>query len=82
MTKDFMIQSLKKHISLGLDTSEVYILGKKNAKFIDKLNHEAQLFDKLVVLDHPRYIQQYKFKERDLYIDEYLIALDRDSKSL
>ena len=28
--KDFMITSLKKHISLNLDTSEVFILGKKN----------------------------------------------------
>jgi len=42
--KDFMIDSLKKHISLNLDTSEVFILGKKNANFISKLNQEANLF--------------------------------------
>ena len=29
MVKDFMIESLKRHIDLGLDTSEVFILGKK-----------------------------------------------------
>lgn len=29
MVKDFMVASLKKHIALGLDTSEVFILGKK-----------------------------------------------------
>lgn len=29
MVKDFMIKSLKKHISLGLDTSVVFVLGKK-----------------------------------------------------
>lgn len=29
MVKDFMIASLKKHISLGLDVSEVFILGKR-----------------------------------------------------
>ncbi|MXV38481.1 DUF4918 family protein [Flavobacteriaceae bacterium Ap0902] len=75
MTKPFMIESLKKHITLGLDTSEVYILGKKNAKFIHKINQEAKLFDKMVVLNHPRYIQQYKFKERELYIDQYILAL-------
>src|SRR5690606_17434613 len=82
MTKDFMIESLKQHISLGLDTSEVYILGKKNAKFIEKLNQEANLFDKMVVLDHPRYIQQYKFKERELYIDEYILALRQYSNEI
>lgn len=75
--KDFMIDSLKKHISLGLDTSEVFVLGKKNGDFISKLNQEAKLFDKMTVLDHPRYIQQYKSKEKDLYIDQYILALKR-----
>ncbi|MDN3694964.1 SMUG2 DNA glycosylase family protein [Chryseobacterium tructae] len=77
--KDFMIDSLKKHISLNLDTSEVFVLGKKNAEFISKLNKEAQLFDTMTVLEHPRYIQQYKSKEKQLYIDKYVLALkDKD----
>lgn len=73
--KDFMIDTLKKHISLDLDTSEVFILGKKNADFISKLNQEVLLFDKMTVLEHPRYIQQYKSKEKQLYIDKYILAL-------
>lgn len=73
--KDFMIESLRKHISLNLDTSEVFILGKKNAEFISKLNQEAQLFDSMTVLEHPRYIQQYKSREKQLYIDKYILAL-------
>lgn len=75
--KDFMIESLKKHISLNLDTSEVFILGKKNADFISKLNNEAKLFDRMTVLEHPRYIQQYKLKEKKLYIDKYILALKK-----
>jgi len=75
MVKDFMITSLKKHISLGLDTSEVYVLGKRNAGFIQKLNKEAKLFDKLTVLEHPRYIQQYKLKQKQEYIDRYILTL-------
>jgi hypothetical protein len=75
--KDFMIESLKKHISLNLDVSEVFILGKKNADFISKLNKEAKLFDKMTVLEHPRYIQQYKSKEKQIYIDKYIIALQK-----
>jgi hypothetical protein len=73
--KDFMIDTLKKHISLNLDISEVFILGKKNADFISKLNQEASLFKKMTVLEHPRYIQQYKSKEKDLYVDKYILAL-------
>jgi hypothetical protein len=74
--KDFMIDSLKKHINLNLITSEVFILGKKNADFISKLNQEANLFEKMTVLEHPRYIQQYKSKEKQLYIDKYILALN------
>lgn len=75
--KDFMIDSLKKHISLNLNTSEVFIMGKKNAYFISKLNKEAKFFDKMTVLEHPRYIQQYKSKEKQLYIDKYILALKK-----
>lgn len=76
MVKDFMILSLKKHISLGLDTSEVFVLGKRNADFIKKLNKEIKLFDRLKILEHPRYIQQYKSKEKQLYIDKYILTLN------
>lgn len=75
--KDFMIDSLKKHLSLNLDTSEVFVLGKKNADFIARLNKEAKLFDTMTVLEHPRYIQQYKSKEKQLYIDKYILALKK-----
>lgn len=74
--KEYMISSLKSHISMGLDTSLVYVLGKKNAVFIQKLNKEAKLFDNFKVLEHPRYIQQYKSKEKQLYIDKYILTLN------
>jgi len=75
--KDFMIDSLKKHLSLNLDASEVFIMGKKNADFLAKINQEAHLFEKMTVLEHPRYIQQYKSKEKQLYIDKYILALKK-----
>ncbi len=75
MVKDFMIESLKKHIALGLYTDEVFVLGKKNATFIEKLNNEAKLFDKITVLEHPTYIQQHKTKDKQLYVDKYILAL-------
>ena len=77
MVKDFMILTLRNHINLGLDTSEVYVLGKKNALFIQKLNKEAHLFKHLKVLEHPRYIQQYKSKEKQIYIDKYILTLNK-----
>ncbi|WP_294221885.1 SMUG2 DNA glycosylase family protein [uncultured Chryseobacterium sp.] len=75
--KDFIIDSLKKHLSLNLDASKVFIMGKKNADFLAKINQEANLFGKMTVLEHPRYIQQYKSKEKQLYIDKYILALKK-----
>jgi len=75
--KDFMIDSLRKFIEMGLDSREVFILGKKNAEFIKILNNEANLFGKLTALEHPRFIQQYKSKEKQLYIDKYILNLEK-----
>lgn len=79
MVKPFMIASLKTHISMGLDTSEVFILGKKNATFIRKLNDMAGLFDRATVLEHPRFIEQYRSKDKQLYIDKYIRELGRSA---
>ncbi|AIM36450.1 hypothetical protein KO02_06855 [Sphingobacterium sp. ML3W] len=73
--KPFMVNTLIKHINIGLDTKEVFVLGKKNATFIEKINKEGKLFEKLTVLEHPRYIQQYKSRDRDLYIEKYISVL-------
>lgn len=75
--EDFMVESLKKHISLGLDTSEVFVLGVKNAAFLKKINDREKLFGTMTVLEHPRYIQQYRSKDREMFIDKYLLAFSR-----
>ncbi len=36
----------------------------------------------MTVLEHPRYIQQYKSKEKEMYIDKYLIALNQINPSI
>lgn len=75
--EDFMVESLKNHISLGLDVSEVFVLGVKNATFLKKINDREKLFGKMKVLEHPRYIQQYKSKDKVGYIDKYILAFSQ-----
>jgi len=41
------------------------------------LNAQEKLFGKMTVLEHPRFIQQYKSKEKQLYIDKYLQAFSK-----
>ncbi len=74
--KDYMVETLRKHIAIGMNQDKVLILGKKNAAYLKPLIEEHQLFQEILVVDHPRYIQQYKFKQRDEYIAQYIHKLD------
>lgn len=79
IVKPFIIEQLKRQINLGIDTSKVFILGKRNALFFKKINDEYHFFDTIVVLDHPRYIEQYKSKFRNDFIQQYLRAFRQSS---
>lgn len=76
MVKEFMLKSLSVQIEMGLDVSCVFVLGKKNAKFINDLNKGSRLFGEIKVLEHPRFIQQYKSKEKESYILKYLATFE------
>ena len=73
--KPFMVTTLKKHFSLPVDASKVYVLGKKNAEYLAKINAEEKLFGELITLEHPRFIQQYKSREKAGYLLKYLNLL-------
>lgn len=77
MTEKFMITTLKQYIEWSIDVSEVYVLGIKNLHYISQLNKKYNLFNRIIALEHPRYIQQYKSKEKQLFIDKYIITLSR-----
>jgi len=74
--KPFMVEFLKSHIALGLDICDVFVLGKKNYRFLEIINSEEKLFKKMTAIEHPRYIQQYKSKEKDLFINKYILMLN------
>lgn len=73
--KPFMVASLKKQIAFGIDTRRAYSLGKKNADFLTKINQEEQLFEQVTALPHPRYVMQYRYKEKEDFINFYLKKL-------
>ncbi|MBD2716575.1 DUF4918 family protein [Microvirga sp. STR05] len=53
--------SLRRQVAeLGLARHAAVCLGRRNGLLFEKINTELGLFDKLVVLDHPRYLMQYK----------------------
>ena len=75
--KPFILENLQKQIALGVDTRCCFSLGKKNARFLEDLNREGNFFGKIVALDHPRYIVQYKSKEMEGYLGRFLEALSQ-----
>jgi len=75
--KPFIISSLKKQISLGIDNSVVFSFGKKNAKFLKEINKEEKLFKKIIPLPHPRYIMQYQFKNKSFFQKKYVEELNQ-----
>jgi hypothetical protein len=76
--RPFIVRTLRQQIAFGVDTTTCYVLGKKNARYVDLINKEEKLFGSLVALDHPRYIEQYRSGIRDQYISAYLKLFSGD----
>lgn len=75
--KSHLKESLKKQFDFGAESKVVICLGKKNADYLNILNDELKLFDKIEALDHPRFIMQYRKKKIDQYVQKYLSVFDR-----
>jgi hypothetical protein len=74
---DFIIENIKKQIRFGIDTDICYCFGTgKNENFLRKINDKFGFFKKVVALEHPRFIMQYKSKSKQFYIDKYLKAFE------
>lgn len=72
----YIIRKMEEQIRFGADTSTAYCLGTgKNFKYLEDMNERQGFFEKVVPLEHPRYIMQYKNKFKGDYIDKYLSAL-------
>mgnify|MGYP000642076562 FL=1 len=73
--ESFIITKLKQQIEFGFETDVCFSLGKKNAKYLEYINSKEHLFGKIIPLDHPRYIVQYKSRQKEDYISGYLKKL-------
>jgi hypothetical protein len=74
-TENFISKSLINFSKMNVSNEVVISLGKKNAAHLEKINSELQLFGKIITLDHPRYILQYKRNELAGYLQQYVETL-------
>ncbi len=74
--REEIIQNIKFQISFGARRDLAILLGKKNADYFSPINKEYSFFKKIIVLEHPRYLMQYKHKQKNFYINKYLDAIN------
>jgi hypothetical protein len=79
----FVEEWLRGLVGCGMRTDAAICIGTgRNAAFFNKLNARLQLFDRIIPVEHPRYIMQYKARSIDLYVDKYLRAMDEASAGI
>jgi hypothetical protein len=69
-------KSLETQILFGSKKEKVVILGKKNAEYFRLINDGLKFFGKIIVLDHPRFIMQYRQRSMKDYVNSYIRAIN------
>jgi hypothetical protein len=70
--RPFIVEALTAHAAMNLRRDVVISLGKKNADHLNELNQRLKLFDRIITLEHPRFIMQYRRRSSDEYIRKYI----------
>lgn len=72
IAKPFIIQSVLSQIELGVNRELAILIGSgKNQRFFSELNAEHGFFKTLSVVEHPRFIMQYRRRQLPYYLKKY-----------
>jgi hypothetical protein len=73
--RPYMVENIRRQIALGVRTDVGFCFGTgKNEANLRRLNEQYRFFDKIVALEHPRFVVQYRARDMRSYIDKYLAA--------
>jgi hypothetical protein len=76
--KDFIVESIRKQLEFGIERDVCFCLGTgRNFKYFSELNNSLKLFEKIIPLEHPRYVMQYRSKQKNVYIAKYIEVLSK-----
>lgn len=76
------VRWIQQQLEFGIRRDVGFVLGTgKNAKFMTYLNDRYHFFDRIITLEHPRYIMQYKLKLKVDYIHKFVKTLHQETKS-
>ena len=75
--KPFITSALKKQVAITKANEKIICLGEgRNYWYLKKLNKEMGLFTEIKSLPHPRWIMQYRFRNKRDYVKEYIRILE------
>lgn len=74
----FIIESLHTLTSFNIDKDICFSIGgEKNYKYLVDINKKHGWFEKIVALPHPRFIMQYRRKQKEQYIQQYVHLISK-----
>jgi hypothetical protein len=74
--RPWIVQTIKDQLAFTrAGRTCICIGGEKNFRYFSSVNQEHGFFDNILPLPHPRFIMQYRRKQKEAYVAEYLQAL-------
>lgn len=72
----FVVSCIEQQLSWGMNRDIGFCIGEgENSKFLQKLNTRHGWFGTVKALPHPRFIMQYKLKQKESFIGQYVNTL-------
>lgn len=76
-TNEFIVRCLYQQCTMNINREVAFTIGQgKNLEIFRKLNDHHNFFKRIQALPHPRWIMQYRLKEKNFYIEEYIAQLN------
>ncbi|MDM5263449.1 DUF4918 family protein [Sulfurovum sp. XTW-4] len=74
----YITQTLLQQISIPQAKPKIICVGTgKNLKYLEAFNKMHRCFESIEVVPHPRWVMQYRRKEKQKYIDHYIDILNK-----
>jgi hypothetical protein len=74
----FIVKNLQRIVGFHVDrTFGFSIGGEKNFRYLNSLNKNFNWFNEVIPLPHPRFIMQYRRKQKEQFIQQYLQIITR-----
>ena len=72
----FIVDCFNQQTKWNINREKCFCIGgEKNFKFLSVLNEKYKWFNEIIPLPHPRFIMQYRRKQKQKFIDQYLQVL-------